>query len=272
MISKVINHIQHNGLLSTSKKLSEKLIKYFSYEVAILNGRLERSNYAYCCYHAAKLASKLGQSKMSVIEFGCAGGSGLLALESMCSKITSLTGIEIEIYGFDTGEGLPEPKDYRDLPYHWRTGFFKMSKEALEPKLQKSKIVYGNVEDTIGTFVEKYNPAIIGCVFHDFDFYSSTKASFELFNEDESRFLPRSFHYFDDILGGEIELYNEWTGERLAINEFNDQWKSKKFDKCHHLLAKQTVKTWYHQIRTLHMFDHPQYCQFISDEDQQLHI
>ena len=34
-------------------------------------------------------------------------------------------------------------------------------------------------------------------------------------------FLPSVFSYFDDIIGSEIELYNDYTGERLAINEFN---------------------------------------------------
>jgi hypothetical protein len=268
MIYKTLRHLLNNGLVATGKKIINKISGLNLYEYLILQNRIERSNYAYCCYHAASLASKLGHSKMSVIEFGCAGGTGLIALEAICKKVSAMTGVEIEIFGFDTGEGLPEPKDYRDLPYNWERGFYKMKKDILEPKLQKSTIVYGNVEDTINTFIKNYNPAVIGCAFHDFDYYSSTKAAFQLFTEDESCFLPRSFHYFDDIIGGEVSLFNSWTGERLAINEFNGENDLRKFDICHHLIAKKTIQTWYHQIRILHMFKHPQYCQFVSAEHQ----
>lgn len=37
-----------------------------------------RPNYAYCTYHAADLARRLGIPRISVIEFGVAGGNGLL--------------------------------------------------------------------------------------------------------------------------------------------------------------------------------------------------
>ena len=30
-------------------------------------------------------------------------------------------------------------------------------------------------------------------------------------------------YYFDDIIGTETELYNDYTGERLSINEFNSE-------------------------------------------------
>ncbi len=269
MIFKAINFLRKNGVSETLKKVLNEVKRYNTFENQILRNRFERSNYAYCCFHAATLASKLGHKKMSVIEFGCAGGRGLVALERICNKVSEITGIEIEIYGFDTGKGLPEPKDYRDLPYHWQEGHFAMEKDKLEAKLTKAKIIYGEVENTIHTFTEKYNPAVIGCAFHDFDFYSSTKASLQLFTRDERSFLPRSFHYVDDIIGNEVELYNNWTGERLAINEFNDENTSRKFDSCYHLITKDVTALWYHQIRILHLFDHPQYCDFISDKIQE---
>ena len=57
-----------------------KILRYFKnrpdkstqYEANILKGLVHRSHYAYCCYNAAKLASKLNHKKISVIEFGCA--------------------------------------------------------------------------------------------------------------------------------------------------------------------------------------------------------
>jgi len=257
-----------------------KLIRYFKnkpgkvsiYESKILNELMPRSHYAYCCLNAARQASKLGFKKIAVIEFGCAGGAGLIDLEKICSEISQLTNIEFEIYGFDSGKGLPEPQDYKDLPYQWRKGFFKMNQFALENRLTKAKIIYGDVKHTVLNFFKDYKPAVIGCVFHDLDYYSSTKASFEIFKNNENFFLPRSFHYFDDIIGDEIVLYTKWTGERLAIKEFNEELKNKKFDKCYHLITKNETKTWYHQIRILHLFDHDKYCNFISTENQQIPI
>ena len=64
---------------------------------------------------------------MSVIEFGCAGGRGLVALERICNKVSEITGIEIEIYGFEGGEGLPAPKDYKDRVYQFTEGEMKTS-------------------------------------------------------------------------------------------------------------------------------------------------
>ncbi len=257
-----------------------KILRYFKnrpdkstqYEANILKGLVHRSHYAYCCYNAAKLASKLNHKKISVIEFGCAGGGGLLDLERICSEISLLTNISFEIYGFDSGEGLPKPEGYRDLPYQWRQGFFKMNQKILESKITQAKIIYGDVKHTVKKFFEQYNPAVIGCVFHDLDYYSSTKSSLELFNENEKHFLPRSFHYFDDIIGNDVVLYSEWTGERLAINEFNKSSDTKKFDNCYHLTTMPNALNWYHQIRILHLFNHPNYCDFVSDEDQQIPI
>ena len=49
---------------------------------------------------------------MSVIEFVRSGRAGLLALETIFSKVTSLTRVEIKIYGFDTLEDLPAWQGY----------------------------------------------------------------------------------------------------------------------------------------------------------------
>ncbi len=76
----------------------------------------KRPHYAYTLLQAATLAQRLSLPKISAIEFGVAGGKGLLNLEYHATKIEQLTGVEIELYGFDTGAGLPQPKDYRDLP------------------------------------------------------------------------------------------------------------------------------------------------------------
>ena len=242
-----------------------------SFEFRLNMNALKRMHYAYICFYAAKLGKKLGYKKISVIEYGVAGGQGLLILEEYIKEIEKVFDIEIEIFGFDTGEGLPEPVDYRDLPYHWKKGFFEMNKDDLQKKLKKSKLVIGNIDSTSKSFFSSYNPAPIGAVIHDFDFYSSTKIALSMMCKNENFFLPRVFSYFDDTIGDELSLYNDFTGERLAINEFNDGNSYIKISKPYHLKALKP-QIWHNQIWICHFFNHPKYNHFISDENQQLKI
>ena len=145
-----------------------------------------------------------------------------------------------------------------------------MDYEKLKNKLQKTKLVIGDLKDTSKTFFEKYSPAPIGAIFHDLDFYSSTKIALNLFKENNKFFLPRIFNYFDDIVGTEIELYNDYTGERLAIKEFNDENKDIKISPCYNLICQKNTLYWYHQIFITHIFKHNLYSSFISKENQQI--
>jgi hypothetical protein len=43
------------------------------------------------------------------------------------SKTTAVTGVKIDVYGFDTGKGLPPPRTYRDHPELYRQGDFPMA-------------------------------------------------------------------------------------------------------------------------------------------------
>jgi hypothetical protein len=265
------NIIKQFSKRSLSRILISRIIRLFnigSYEFKInFNATGSRNYYAYCIFHAAKLANSLGLTKMSVIEFGCAQGQGLIAIEEIAKEVKKIFTVNIEVYGFDTGEGLPQPVDYRDLEYHWKKGFYKMDKDALKKKINISKIILGDVKSTIPDFINKYKPAPIGCIFHDLDYYSSTKNSFSIFNEDNLNFLPRVYNYFDDIIGTEVELYNDWTGERLAIKEFNEENNDKKFSSAYHLITSPVHYTWYHQIQILHFFRHRDYGVYISEEN-----
>ena len=130
--------------------ISKKIIKRFkriidkkkigSFKFRMNINALERMHYAYICYNAAKLAKRLNLNKISVIEYGVAGGRGLLILEDYASEIKKILGVQIDIFGFDTGSGLPKPKDYRDLPYHWKEGFFSMEQNNLQSKLKNAKL------------------------------------------------------------------------------------------------------------------------------------
>ena len=100
----------------------------------------ERPHYAYGVYHAALQARELGIKKISVIEFGVADGKGLIALENVAIEIEKKIGIDINVYGFDTGQGMPESLDYRDLPYVWKKGFFPYGFRVFKITFKKSDV------------------------------------------------------------------------------------------------------------------------------------
>lgn len=241
-----------------------------TYEERLKMGAVDRPHYAYCVHNAAVLAKKLGYSRMSVLEFGVAGGNGLLNLEYHAQEVSKMLAIDIDIYGFDTAEGLPDPSDYRDLPYHWRKGFFKMDAPKLKARLRKAKLILGDIRDTSKDFFRKHDPAPIGAIAYDFDFYSSTVIALNMLGAGEQYYLPRVFCYFDDTIGTEVELYNDYTGERLALNEFNHTHDTAKFGLPYHLLARSVVEQWYHQIWICHFFKHSRYNEFVSSDNQEL--
>lgn len=241
-----------------------------TYEDRLSMGAVDRPHYGYCVYHAAVLAKKLGYQRTSVLEFGVAGGSGLLNLEYHAQEISKVLAIGIDIYGFDATTGLPEPLDYRDLPYHWKKGFYKMDVPKLKAQLRKAELVLGDIRETSVDFFRKYHPAPIGAIAYDLDLYSSTVAALKMLEAGEQYYLPRVFCYFDDTVGTEVELLNDYTGERLAIHEFNQAHTDVKFGLPYHLLAQEAVDPWCHKIWICHFFRHSRYNTFVSADDQQL--
>jgi hypothetical protein len=249
--------------------LTNQIVKLlFSYQARLKVGAMDRPSYGFCIFQAAKLAAFLNYPKISVIEFGCGGGNGLLNAEFHIEEIMKILAVDIELYGFDMGSGLPSPQDYRDIPHYFRPGLYKMDHESLERKLKRAKLVIGNVKDTCGTFFNQYDPAPIGCVFHDLDFYSSTSDALTLFDAGASHFLPRVFMYFDDIIGDDVWLCNEFSGERLAIDEFNRGHGKMKIAKNHSVQFQYPNARWSHQIYICHDFEHPKYNEFVGEGAQ----
>jgi hypothetical protein len=235
-------------------------------------GAIERASYAYLVYNAAKLAHRLGHQRVSVLEFGVAAGEGLLLLERHADWVEKLFPVKIEVYGFDTGTGLPAPADYRDLQYYWKAGDFSMDQKELKSKLKRAKLVLGNLRTTAASFIDTFQPAPIGGVSHDLDFYSSTVDALKLFDVGDEFILPRVFCYFDDVLGGDAELYNDYTGERAAILDFNKIHDGKKLSPAYYLQNMWSAQRWPHQIWILHNFNHRDYGKFIGPQNQQLKL
>ncbi|MGY2051389.1 hypothetical protein [Methylobacterium sp. JK268] len=226
---------------------------------------IDRPQFAYGLYLAARQARALGHEAISAIEFGVAGGNGLVALETAAAIIGAGTGVRIDVYGFDTGTGMPPALDYRDAPFLWRSGQFRMDVEALRARLRRAQLLIGDVAATIEQFVGN-DPAPIGFVSFDMDYYSSTIKALALCDRGHERFLPRAIFYFDDIVGDDSELHCEFIGELLAIREFNAAHPDMKIAPIHGLSAKRPIPDhWHAKTFVHHRFAHPRYCDFVGE-------
>jgi hypothetical protein len=188
---------------------------------------------------AADQARKQGISEIAAIEFGVAGGHGLLALEREAAAVERETSVRIKVYGFDMGpQGLPTfIGDYRDHPDLWQPGDYPMNEELLRSKLtSRTTLILGNVGETVPLFFQQHQPPTIGFVSFDLDLYSSTRDALRVLTRPESKLLWHVPLYFDDI---EFLANHRGAGELLAIREFNetnsailiDRWYGVKFNR-----------------------------------------
>src|SRR5260370_20803585 len=171
-----------------------------SFETKLKWDAVERPGYAYGPYQAARQARALGLSGTSVSERGVAVGRGLLALERHARAIEARLRIKIDVFGFDMGSGLPEPRGYQDMPYVWRSGYFAMNGHLLRDRLAAAEIIVGDVAQTVPQFLTR--PALLPITSFpfDLDYYSSTAAALALLAEDAPPQPPRAFCHFDGAL------------------------------------------------------------------------
>ena len=224
-------------------------------------GLVERPHYAYGLIRAASQAKTLGFSEFTAIEFGVAGGNGLIAMEEYAQLVSQEFGIKINIVGFDSGQGLPKPTDYRDLPYLWAEGDFVMDEALLRARLHFAELILGDVKDTVNDWVNTRDArSPIGFVSFDLDLWSSTVSALNIFRGDPSLCLPRVWCYFDDIVGTIEDI-----GELLAIREFNEERNDRKLRKPYMLRANIPFQpTWADQMFQAHFFQHELYNELIS--------
>jgi hypothetical protein len=236
---------------------------------ALEKGGLERPDYAWAGLQGLNLAKVLGLPRVSFIEFGVAGGNGLVALENIARHLQTIFGIEIDVYGFDAVGGLPKSRDHRDLPNLWREGSYSMDPEKLERRLKKAKLILGLVEETMPKFLEaKFSP--VAFIAFDLCFYSSTMKAFQIFEADHSVLLPRVHCFFRNILG---RTFGDHNGERLAISDFNASHVMQKISKIHglqyYLGSDIGQQRWVDQVYMAHIFDHESYGIFDGLIDEQ---
>jgi hypothetical protein len=234
---------------------------------------LDFHQYAYGVLVATQLAARLGVPAITVAELGVAGGNGLLEIERLAAIIGKDHRVAVHTVGFDLGTGMPAPVDYRDVPYAWHDGFFRMDEVALRARLGEARLLIGDVAAT-GRFYLEESPPPLGFVSFDLDYYSATAAALSaLFeSDDHDRYLPRVVCYFDDTIGPHSEMHSEHTGELLAIREYNDRHTSRKLARINGLRYKllPIEGAWVEGIFVLHLFDHPRYGEYVyPDPDRQ---
>jgi hypothetical protein len=221
-----------------------------------------RPQYTWGVLQGVNLAKVLGKKRVSVIEFGVAGGNGLVNLERVAEKVEAYYDVSINVYGFDTGVGLPKPQDYRDLPNIYTEGRHPMDVNALRQRLRRAQLFIGLVEETVLAFVES-KPAPVAFVAIDLDFYSSTMHALQLLDAQQDLLLPRIHYYLDDCMG---LTFGDHNGERLAIGNFNASHDTRKISPIYGLKyflpAPFANQLWLEAFFMAHIFDHDQYAGF----------
>lgn len=247
-------------IIGYDKPLRAAFLKYLS-----LKFKTFRPHYETILLESAQEAKKLKYKEISVLELGVAGGNGIISLENYKKKIEKLTGVKINIFGFDYGEGLPISNNKFDLPFFFSGGDFKVDREKLK-KYTNSKIFFGDIDKTFQLFIET-SPATISAIFFDFDYYTSTKSFLNQIAKNKVFFSPRVYCYFDDVFLINHHI-NEHNGELLAIKEFNNVNNEIKIGKSLSDLNDFKFPLGKDKLFILHNFTHNDYLRNLDYKEQ----
>ena len=217
---------------------------------------MPRQPYAYCILAAADHAKSYGIPRVTMIEFGVAAGAGFMNMCWIAEKVTRETGVQIDIVGFDSGEGMPPPVDYRDHPEKYFTGDFPvLNRQALLDALPaNAKIYFGPIDESVA-LAKSEIASPIAFISIDVDYYWSTKQCLEILKWEPDRYLPSVPVYLDDVQDVDD---NEYCGELLAVKEFNLETSLRKITIMNFLSKLRIFKNaiWHEQIYYAHIFDH----------------
>jgi len=185
--------------------------------------RLDLGRPHYACALAAGVwqAILCGNDRLAAVEMGVAAGAGLLDLCKAAGYFAREFELDIRVYGFDRGIGLPPPLDYRDHPEIWRGAQYPMGDpDALRAKLPDfGKLILGDIADTARAFRSELADRKLAFVSIDVDYYSSTMDCLQLLTFEPDCYMPAVPMYFDDV---DIFLtFNDFCGEEAAIRDFN---------------------------------------------------
>lgn len=237
--------------------LSIPVALFGSFRAKVSFDLIARQQHAFGLLTAAENAKQCGISAISAVEFGVANGAGLLNMCDIAKRVSKATGISISVAGFDTGTGMPLPRDYRDHPEAYREGDYAMQ----DPKLLRSvvekqgaKLFLGELRETVKDFLRDSAP--LGFVSIDVDYYSSTVDALQIFNGDAGKYLPWVLMYMDDI---DSYRHSRYCCELRAAHEFNENSQYRKITKCDFIRPKRIFQRpwWIDKMYVAHIFDHP---------------
>ena len=228
-----------------------------------------RQQHAYALLNIADQANALGLERVSVFEFGVAAGAGLLNLQEIASKLTTVTGIGFDIYGFDTGTGMPPPKSFKDHPELYQEGDFPMDFGKLSKALGPcTQLVLGPVAESIRHLSNKdFSGAPIGFISMDVDYYSSSVDALNVLKRQPADLLPRVVIYLDDV---EDMSHNSWCGEQAAVNEFTLSNPARPIERHTFLRGYRIFKNarWIDHMYQCHVLDHSTRNELSSTRDR----
>lgn len=222
-------------------------------------GKLNPPWIAYGLLMAVRAAKKYGNNSISVIEFGVANGRGLRKMTELAERLSVQSGVKISVIGFDSGEGLPAPVDYRDHPELFSQGDYPMQDfESLQAELAgRARLIIGDIRQ-IGSLDETISDSgPLGFAVIDVDLYSSAKSALQLLADAKTgSLLPVVGLYFDDVWSN--WGYSRFAGELLAITETNEKYTARKIDLDRYVDYWHGVhRPWHAAMYLLHAFDHP---------------
>lgn len=223
-------------------------------------------HYAYGVLVAAMQARMLGHDTTTVIEFGVAGGNGLVALEAASREIGAELGVRVDVLGFDNVEGMPESTDVRDMTYWFRPAAFKMDEPALRARLSaETRLFPGLIKDTVPQATAALRGPI-GFVSIDMDYYSATVDILRIFEAAPETRMPRVVVYADDIFGyHDLNIMGTSVGEERAFAEFNANHSDQRIEPIRGLRYKRPIPAmWNEKMFALHDLAHPDYSKPIN--------
>jgi hypothetical protein len=215
---------------------------------------IEKRHYLLAMAYGVQEAMYCGYDHLAVAEFGVFTGAGLLDMCRCADFFRNEFGLDIHVYGFDSGPGKGLPAltgDYRDQPELFQPGMFQMPDlDALRAKLPNiCDLVIGDVGDTIRDFHPRLSRRVLIFAAYDLDLYSSTVRALPFLTYGPETYLPAVPMFFDDNYKTITQC--EWAGEDLAIQEFNAANPLRKIER------KNQAKWWITNFFVLHVLDHP---------------
>jgi hypothetical protein len=257
-------HIWHRLLV---ERLSEPLHLNLVSVVAAALGSIEtkieldliiRHQHAFAMLNAARKAKKLGLERTTVVEFGVASGAGLMNMCEIADLLTPRFNVAFDVVGFDTGTGMPPPRDYRDHPEHYGQGDFPMQDTtSLRRHLpSNTRLILGPLSETVPDFRDQLqHSSPLSFVSLDVDYFSSSVDALKLFDGEPEKYLAVVDLYVDDLM---FETHNSWSGELGAIREFNGTHDLRKIEPHRVLRDTRVFKNaaWISHMYSVHVLDH----------------